>query len=135
MRISYIIGIIIIGVAIAIIASTAGNASQYVSFKEAYAMAADGSKNQVHVVGKLKKTATGDIVGMMYNPAMDPNYFVFTLIDNAGEEHQVVYHNPKPQDFDKSEQIVVVGAVKGKDFVADQILLKCPSKYEEQEIK
>jgi cytochrome c-type biogenesis protein CcmE len=72
---------------------------------------------------------------MLYNPAMDPNYFVFTIIDNNGEEREVVYYNPKPQDFEKSEQVVVIGSVKEKTFVADEILLKCPSKYQENEIQ
>lgn len=135
MRISYIIAIIVIAVAIGVIVSTAGNASEYVSFRDAYEMAEEEDTREVHVVGKLKKDVSGQIIGMLYNPSMDPNYFVFTLIDNNNEEKQVVYYKPKPQDFEKSEQVVVIGAVKNKTFVADQILMKCPSKYQENEIK
>jgi cytochrome c-type biogenesis protein CcmE len=135
MKISYIIAILVVAGAIGVIVSTAGNASQYVTFKDAYEMAADGNDTKVHVVGKLKKNSAGDIAGMLYNPAMDPNYFVFTIIDNNGEEREVVYYNPKPQDFEKSEQVVVIGSVKEKTFVADEILLKCPSKYQENEIQ
>ena len=47
----------------------------------------------------------------------------------------MVYYNPKPQDFDRSDQIVITGAMSGDTFVADQILLKCPSKYTENELK
>lgn len=135
MKFSYIIGIIIIAVSIGVIISTAGSASQYVDFQQAFEMAEDGNSTKVHVVGKLKKNFAGDIVGMLYNPAMDPNYFVFTLVDNKNVEKEVIYYNPKPQDFDKSEQVVVIGSAKGNTFVAEQILLKCPSKYQENEIK
>ena len=41
----------------------------------------------------------------------------------------------KPQDFEKAEQIVIVGHTKNNVFVADKILMKCPSKYEDKEVK
>ena len=35
----------------------------------------------------------------------------------------------KPQDFERSEQIVLIGKVQGDEFHASDILMKCPSKY------
>jgi len=134
MKTSHIILIIIIAVAIGVIISTTGDASKYVSFKEAIDLAKDGDDDKVHVVGKLKKAPDGTIVGMFYNPLLDANRFEFILIDNNNKEYPVVYKNSKPQDFDKSEQVVVVGSVKGEVFLADEILMKCPSKYEEKEV-
>jgi cytochrome c-type biogenesis protein CcmE len=135
MKISHIFIIVIIAVTIGVIVSTAGNASEYVGFDEAFELAANGKTKKIHVVGTLKKNTEGEIVGMLYNPVLDPNYFVFTLADNKGLEKQVVYYSPKPQDFEKSEQVVVIGAVRNNTFIADEILLKCPSKYQENEIK
>jgi cytochrome c-type biogenesis protein CcmE len=40
-----------------------------------------------------------------------------------------------PPDLQRSEQVVVIGSFREDVFVADKILLKCPSKYEEEEIK
>jgi cytochrome c-type biogenesis protein CcmE len=134
MKISHIIAIVIIAVAIGIIISTTGNASQYVSFKEAFQMASEGDDDKVHVVGKLKKDPLGNFL-MDYQPTKDPNFFTFILVDNDQQEKQVVYYHPKPQDFEKSEQVVIVGNVKENVFVAKDILMKCPSKYENQEIK
>lgn len=134
MKISHIIAIIIIAVSIGIIISTSGNASEYVSFKEAFQMASEGDDDKVHVVGKLKKDAMGNIM-MDYKPTVDPNYFTFILVDKDQQEKQVVYYSSKPQDFEKSEQVVVVGNAKDNVFVAKDILMKCPSKYENQEIK
>ena len=125
-----IFGLVIIAVAIGIIVSTAGDASTYVDFTKAKEMAQDGDNESIHVVGKLKKDAAGQIVDMEYRPEIDPNLFVFTLIDNNNVEQKVVYKNTKPQDFDKSEQVVVVGKMKDGQFSAEKILMKCPSKYE-----
>jgi cytochrome c-type biogenesis protein CcmE len=72
---------------------------------------------------------------MQYQPQIDPNYFSFVLIDQNNEERTVVYSSPKPQDFESSEQIVVIGSMDQEGFVADKILMKCPSKYQENEIK
>jgi len=125
-----IFGLIIIAVAIGIIVTTAGDASTYVDFTKAKEMAADGDGESIHVVGKLKKDAAGQILEMEYQPAIDPNYFAFTLIDNNNVAQKVVYKNSKPQDFDKSEQVVVIGKMQNGTFSAEKILMKCPSKYE-----
>ncbi|QNF32926.1 cytochrome c maturation protein CcmE [Adhaeribacter swui] len=135
MKKSHITGIAIIALAIGIIISSAGDASMYVSFKEARELAAEGKTSKVHVVGRLKKDAQGHIVGMNYNPVMDPNYFTFVLVDTLQNEQKVVYFQPKPQDFERSEQVVIMGNMQKDAFVADKILLKCPSKYVEKEIK
>jgi len=137
MKRTHIFAIAIIAVAISVIMATAGDASQYVDFKVAADRAAEGSNAPVHVVGKLKKDAMGNIIGMHYDPIKDPNYFSFMLVDTNHWEQQVIYFNPKPQDFERSEQVVITGRMdqKEKVFVADKILLKCPSKYVEKEIK
>jgi cytochrome c-type biogenesis protein CcmE len=40
-----------------------------------------------------------------------------------------------PPDFLLSEQIVVIGSYNEESFIANEILLKCPSKYTENNIK
>jgi cytochrome c-type biogenesis protein CcmE len=51
------------------------------------------------------------------------------MTDTIGTEKRVFYNGTKPQDFEKAERIVVVGKMKGDDFIASQVLMKCPSKY------
>ena len=135
MKRSYIFLLVIIAIAVGVIVSTTGDASQYVDFTEANKMAAEGDDDMVHVVGKLPKNTMGEIEGMNYNPGVDPNYFEFSLIDIKNHAEKVVYFQPKPQDFEKAEQIVIVGHIKNDVFVADKILMKCPSKYEDKEVK
>ena len=135
MKKSHIFGIVIIGLAIMILMYTAGDASTYVSFGEAIERAQDGDGSKVHVVGRLQKDEKGHIINMQYDPLVDPNYFSFTLVDTNRVEQRVVYFNPKPQDFERSEQVVITGSMQQDVFVADKILLKCPSKYVETDIQ
>ena len=53
----------------------------------------------------------------------------------TGLKENVFYGEPMPPDFLMSEQIVVIGSYNNNKFVADEILLKCPSKYTEEKIK
>lgn len=135
MKISHIIGIIIIAVAIGIIASTAGDASVYVTFAKAEQMKQTGDDKMIHVVGKVQKNAQGQITDMLYNPAIDPNHFEFTLVDNDNRAQKVVFNSPKPQDFERSEQIVIIGNMEGDHFQCNKILLKCPSKYQDGKLE
>lgn len=133
MKTTHIIGIMVIAVAIVLIITTAGDASQYLTFGEAKVLADNGSKTQVHVVGQLKKDLHGEVVGI--NPSSDMLSFSFEMIDEAGNEQIVFHPNPMPTDFMRSEQVVIIGGFNQEKFIADQILLKCPSKYQENEIE
>ena len=64
-----------------------------------------------------------------YNPEVNANIFGFYMMDNNGSEKKVLYNGTKPQDFEKSEQIVLIGKMQGNNFHANDILMKCPSKY------
>jgi cytochrome c-type biogenesis protein CcmE len=125
----HIIGIIVIAIAIGLVVSTAGDASTYVSFSDAEALAKDGDSKAIHVVGSLKKDADGQIEGMKYDPRIDPNHFEFMMTDTNQVEKLVIYNSPKPQDLERSEKVVVIGHISGDHFNCEKILLKCPSKY------
>ena len=133
MKKSHIFGIVIIAAAIAVIVSTAGDASSYVTFSEAQALAVNGNGAKIHVVGTLKKDEQNHIVGIERSP--DLLSFKFIMVDENNQEQVVLYPQPIPQDFEKSEQVVVVGSYHNDTFVAEKILLKCPSKYQENELK
>jgi cytochrome c-type biogenesis protein CcmE len=120
-----IFGIVIIAIAIAVIISTYSNSSTYGSFKEAAE-----TKVELHVVGHLDKTKT-----LTYDPVKDANYFSFYMTDNKGQESKVVFTGTKPQDFERSEQIVLTGQMNGNEFHASKILMKCPSKYTQDKVE
>lgn len=132
MKKSHILGIVIIAIAVMIIIITAGDASTYVSFKEARGMADTGNNKKIHVVGQLKKDSDGNIEGM--KPSEDLLSVSFQMIDNENTEQRVYYNEPMPPDLIRSEQVVVIGSYSDNIFIADKILLKCPSKYQEETI-
>ena len=133
MKRSHIIGIVVIAIAIFVIISTAGDASTYVTFDEARALFKSGSDKKVHVVGQLKKNESGEIVGV--EPSQDKLTVTFLMVDNNQKTNKVFYNKPMPPDLKQSEQVVVIGQFKKDRFYANQILLKCPSKYEEESLQ
>ena len=132
MKKSHIIIIVVIAAAVGILISTADDASSYVSFSEAYQLASTGNSKDIHVVGQLKKDEHGHIMGIEEGP--DKVSFSFIMIDDKGKEQLVNYNQPVPQDFTKSEKVVVIGSYNGDTFIATKILLKCPSKYQENKV-
>lgn len=122
----HIVGIIVIAVAIGVIFVSLKNTSTYADFTEALA----NPDKEYHVVGKLAKDQP-----LIYDPRVNADEFLFTLIDNKGISKQVVLHKSKPQDFEKSEQIVLIGKMHGEEFHANDILMKCPSKYNDGKLQ
>lgn len=116
----HILGIIVIAIAIGVIFISLKNTSTYADFTEAIS----NPDREYHVVGKLDKNQP-----QIYDPRVNPDEFLFSMIDNKGVIKQVVLHKSKPQDFEKSEQIVLIGKMQGDNFHANDILMKCPSKY------
>lgn len=118
----HILGIIVIAVAIGVIFVSLKNTSTYADFTEAIS----NPDKEFHVVGKLDKSQP-----QIYDPRVNPDEFTFSMIDNKGVVKNVVLHKSKPQDFEKSEQIVLIGKMQDGNFHANDILMKCPSKYNE----
>lgn len=123
MKKTHIIGIVIIAVAVAFILSSVSKSSSYAEFRDAF----DNPGKEYHVVGTLDKTA--DII---YNPEVNPNLTQFTMIDGMGEKRTVMLNKSKPQDFERSESVVIIGKANGENFHASEMLMKCPSKYKEE---
>ncbi len=119
MKKTHIVIIIVIALAIGSMFTLLGNSSTYANFKQALE-----SNDEVHVAGTLDRSKP-----MEYNPAVDANKFSFYMKDRNGNEQHVVLLKSKPQDFERSQQVVIVGSIKGNDFIAKDILMKCPSKY------
>lgn len=56
--------------------------------------------------------------------------FSFYLKDDSGVEQKVVYSGARPNNFEIADAIVVKGKYENGVFNANEILTKCPSKYE-----
>ncbi|MCD8739426.1 cytochrome c maturation protein CcmE [Mucilaginibacter roseus] len=124
MKKSSIFGIIIIAIAIAVVISTYSNSSTYGTFTEA-----TETQAELHVVGQLNKGKE-----LYYDATKDANYFSFFMKDKDGKECKVIFTGTKPQDFERSEQLVLTGKMQGNEFHASKILMKCPSKYNDNKL-
>lgn len=124
MKNTHIIAIIIVAVAIGILISASKDVTTYANFAQA-----SKTEDKVKLVGQLVKDRPVE-----YDPEKDPNFLAFYLKDEAGEVRRVELLAVKPQDFERSESIVLTGKMKGETFAASDMLLKCPSKYKDQEI-
>lgn len=82
----------------------------------------------VHIVAKLDKEQPID-----WDPAKNPNYLSFYAKDSIGASTKVVYKNNMPNDFEKSDRLVLKGYMRGDYFECKDIQLKCPSKYKDEE--
>ncbi len=126
MKKASILILILIAAAIAVIISTFGQFSTY----ETFASASEKQGTVFHVVGFLD-TVSGK---QHYDPVKDPNHFTFYAKDKKGATHKVIFNGAKPQDFERSEQLVMKGYMKNGNFHCSQIQMKCPSKYENDQI-
>ena len=124
MKKSHLLAIVVVAVAIGILISASKDVTTYANFAQAAK-----SDDKVKLVGQLVKDRPVE-----YDPAKDPNFMAFYLKDEAGEIRRVELLAAKPQDFERSESIVLTGQMKGETFAASDMLLKCPSKYKDQEI-
>jgi cytochrome c-type biogenesis protein CcmE len=121
----HIIVLLLLAVTVGVILAMTGDYTTYANFAQARAK----TNKSVNVVGYLAKDKP-----LNYDPQKDPNFFSFTMLDKEGNEQKVVYKGSKPQDFERSEQLVVKGRVSGDVFAASEISMKCPSKYVNDEI-
>lgn len=125
MKKAHIILIVLIAAAMAVIISSFSKFSTY----ETFASAAEKEGKSFVIIGKLDMNRD-----MEYNPLEDANRFVFYAKDNNDKTHRVIFSGTKPTDFERSEQLVMTGYMKGNDFMCSKIQMKCPSKYENDQI-
>lgn len=90
----------------------------YVSFLQA-----KQSKNIVQIAGTLKKDS------ITYSE--EKSILQFKLKEKDGTEIiSVLYKGPKPLNFEDATSVVAIGSYNGENFIAKQLLVKCPSKYQ-----
>jgi cytochrome c-type biogenesis protein CcmE len=58
------------------------------------------------------------------------NKFTFHMKDDDGKIAKVVLNGAKPNNFDIATSVVAKGKYDNGEFLASDVLTKCPSKYE-----
>jgi len=113
-------GVIVVLAAILVITSFDDSLTPYVSFAEA-----KETSQKVQVIGEVDRNA------VRYND--QEMQLEFNLVDakvEDGERMTIVYDGTMPGNFDQAERVVCVGRYENGKFHADELLLKCPSKYQ-----
>jgi cytochrome c-type biogenesis protein CcmE len=72
----------------------------------------------------------GVLADKNYVLKQNEQYLQFKLKDEAGEVMTVEYRGVIPGNFDQATSIVAIGRYANDRFEADQLLVKCPSKYQ-----
>lgn len=85
---------------------------------------ASQSKQHVQLAGFLGSTGEYDADGN----------WTFLLQDEQGDQVKIVSGDPRPANFEHATSIVAIGRYDATQqaFMADELLVKCPSKYQEQ---
>ena len=122
-RSKFIIGgaIIVLAVGYLIVSSIGGSTAYYLTVEEVKAKGP--SERTVRVAG----TVMGDTIEWNAQELM----LRFTIADASGSL-AVIYNGPRPDMLWDSAEAVVEGRyIQEESFEANNLLLKCPSKYEE----
>ncbi len=118
----HIIGLIFIAAAIAVLISFLQSTTTYDTVDAALAK----QGKFVHLMARWDKTKP-----LEYDAVKDPNFLSFTAVDTLGKSVKVIYHNPKPENFEIAEKLVLKGKYTGSYFDCSSIQTKCPSKYKD----
>ena len=114
------LGVVVIAAGVGLMSLvTGGGVTPYVGFAEARA-----SKGNVQVLGEIQPGETS------YNT--QAGAFSFFITDANGDRLRVVYDGTKPGNFDQATSVVCVGRYNNDAFHAEKLLIKCPSKYQDQ---
>ena len=88
----------------------------------------------VSVEVAMKKGTTVQIKGARVPGSeeydFDNKTFRFQMADGVEGKFSVAYNGVKPSNFEHAQEVVVKGRFVNNVFEADEILVKCPSKYE-----
>ena len=108
---------------LAVIYGVFGFQSGFRSYTTRVAEAVDSSRS-VQLAGFLGSTGEYDAEGR----------FTFLIQDEDGAMLKVISDDPRPANFEQAISIVAIGRYDQAEqaLVADDLLVKCPSKYQEQ---
>jgi cytochrome c-type biogenesis protein CcmE len=117
MKPKIIVGVLAIVFFTSLLMYNFGNSiSTYVNFEEA------AQRSTSHVIGTWDSSQD-------HGFSRETMQFSFHMKDQDGNVRRVVYPRPKPNNFEQATQLVVIGEMRNNVFHASEMLMKCPSKY------
>ncbi len=118
MNVKWILAVVLLGAGAYFgVTSFRRSVTPYIPFNEARR-----STGMVQVNGMLAEKN--------YVLKQEEQYMEFKLRDSRGEVMPVTYRGVIPGNFDQATSIVAIGHYRADHFEAEQLLVKCPSKYQ-----
>jgi cytochrome c-type biogenesis protein CcmE len=99
-----------------------GSLIAYVPFSQAISAASTGSTVQIIGAPIKGDTSYNQTVGALSFKMQEPG---------TGAVMPVIFKSPKPDNFDEAIKVTAIGHYdpQAQTFMADNLLVKCPSKY------
>jgi cytochrome c-type biogenesis protein CcmE len=123
----FVLGGMVVAVVIGVLIATSfsGSTSEYLSVAEVKALGPDQTRNS---------RVAGEIVPNSVTWSTRDLHLTFEIEDESGNL-AISYYGPQPDMLVDAVEAVVVGKYnpEGEVFEAEDLLMKCPSKYEEKE--
>lgn len=90
--------------------------------------------SQVMNTTKTVKATGSWVKEKNYDLDRENKTFTFFMVDDNGNEMKVIYSGTIPNNFETAASVVVTGKYVNGYFHARDILTKCPSKYEDEQV-
>jgi cytochrome c-type biogenesis protein CcmE len=123
----FVIGGVVVAVVIGVLIATSfsGSTSDYLTIAEVRALGRDQTRNS---------RVAGEIVPDSVDWNTRALHLSFEIEDETGSL-PISYYGPQPDMLMDAVEAVVIGKYDPADqvFEAEELLMKCPSKYEEQQ--
>ena len=124
-RVKFIIGGAVIALALVylIFTTTQSTASYFLTVEDLYDKGSTIYDRNVRVSGMV----VGDSVDFNSSDLI----LRFEIVGESGETLPVYFNGPKPDQMRQDAEAIIQGKFDGNEFTAQELLLKCPSRYEE----
>lgn len=128
-KIKFIVGGVVIALAIGylIVTGIQSTAAYFLTIDELYAKGAAMENRTVRVSGKVDESTIDfnnrDLI------------LAFDVTSDTGERMPVIFNGPKPDQMRHGADAILEGSYDGQTFTAQTLLLKCPSRYDENTIE
>lgn len=125
--IKFVVGGVVVAVVIGVLIATSfsGSTSDYITVAEVKALGPEQTRDS---------RVSGEIVADSVEYTTGELLLTFQIKDNTGTL-PILYHGPQPDMLVDAVEAVAIGKYDpaAQVFVAGELLMKCPSKYEEKQ--
>lgn len=128
-NVKFIVGglMVVLAVVYLIYSGIASNASYFLTVDELYAKGPQIENRTVRVAGKV------DAATIDFNNR--DLILTFDVLSETDQRMPVVFNGPQPDQMREGAEAILEGKYDGQIFMAQSLLLKCPSRYEEGTIE